>query len=82
MSADEITKYNRRKKIFRLLFWGGWSLAGIPLLIATILYGQEANEIIKNIILATFCLGIGITIASMFIALNWDYQTLYSKKEE
>ncbi len=76
MTEHEIVKYNRRKKIFLLMFWGGWGIAGIPLLVATMLWGQEANDFVKNIILITSCLGIGTAIVSMCIALNWDFQTL------
>lgn len=86
MTAHEIAKYNRRKKIFRLMFWGGWLIAWIPLLIATILWGQESNDIVKNIILTTsFFLGAWTAIASMCIALNLGSSkstTLYTKKEE
>lgn len=85
MAMDETAKYNVRKKIFRSMFWGGWIVSGIPLSIAIIIWGQEASEAVKNIILGTLCLGIAISITSMFIALNWDLQTLQlsiQKKEK
>lgn len=65
-----------RKKIFRFLYFGGFIISGIPLLIAMMIWGQEASGMAKNIMLVIFCLGIIVTIASMFIALNWGLQTL------
>lgn len=78
MTDPEIIKYNRRKKNFLLLFWGGWAISGIPLAIALLIWknSDESGEVVKYIILATSCLGIILAIGSLFIALNWDLQTL------